>query len=696
MKIKRTASMLALPLSAIVFLAPAGNANNAILLAAQMPEPPAASASSTDAAMALANVSDQLNILEKFLLDNNYSSEAHWQRLDRLEMTVFHKHNEGTSTDRVKNIVAALPEQSRTQVKDAIAKLVMSEPTANPLAPAQTETPGQAPSAPPATALAHTVILAPPAAGSAPPASAAVLPATEFNPTRLSALEQFFFEANYPNQTTEQRLARLETLIFGGQNSGTDAQRFKSLTAALPKATRDRVKQMMESAANAPAGTPVTVVNLSTPATQIAAAQAATTAPAQPSSTNAQPTKAELEAAVNPVYSALKSLVEKFYPQAKVTITGTKMHFEYKCSEEMAFYSNRKVYAPNEEGILCDITLEAGKYNKPDAKLLPSDVPEGFHTNLKMAPYANALNEHLMTRLSYPPQTDLGFKGRFERIINGFGGEERDAQTAAEEAQRVARAQHNAAHEEAIKQETQKASLKSEVTYNSAFGAANMSEQRFPNGQFRVMFPDESSTSYGTQAGLAMTSYKAEEVGGEMKVSFLPLPSLPASGTQTNAFLDKLMNALVSSIKGSNISQGFSSLKGSPGRQIVVGSIAGKPDSGALLRIYIADVSDYNYGTDVNGTMSSSAAVPKFMVYELSAVGQRDWISTPAVSNFLDSFEFFGGVKSWTNNDGLVHWQGTDGSDHWRDRGGKEHMWNARHQDVNLGFANWGKTVTPR
>jgi hypothetical protein len=688
MKIKRTASMLALPLSAIVFLAPAGNANNAILLAAQMPETPAASASSTDAAMALANVSDQLNILEKFLLDKNYSNEAHWQRLDRLEMTVFHKHNEGTSTDRVKNIVAALPEQSRTQVTDAIAKLVMSEPTANPLAPAQTESPGQAPSAPSATAPAQVGTQTPPAPGSAPPVSAAVLPTTEFNPARLSALEQFFFEANYPNQTTEQRLVRLETLIFGGQNSGTDAQRLRSLTAALPKATRDRVKQMMESAANAPAGTPGTVVNVSTPATQIAAAQ--------PASTTAQPAKANLEAAVNPVYSALKSLVEKFYPQAKVTITGTKMHFEYKCSEEMAFYSNRKVYAPKEDGILCDISLEPGKYDKPDAKLLPSDVPEGFHTNLKMAPYANALNEHLMTRLSYPPQTDLGFKGRFERIINGFGGEERDAQTAAEEAQRVARAQHNAAHEEAVKQEAQKASLKSEVTYNSAFGAANMSEQRFPNGQFRVMFPDESSTSYGTQAGLAMTTYTAEEVGGEMKVSFLPLPSLPASGTQTNAFLDKLMNALVSSIKGSSISQGFSSLKGSPGRQIVVGSIAGKPGTGALLRIYIADVSDYNYGTDVNGTMSSSTAVPKYMVYELSAVGQKDWLSTPAVSNFLDSFEFFGGVKSWTNNDGLVHWQDTNGFDHWRDHEGKEHMWSARHQDVNLGFANWGKTVAPR
>jgi hypothetical protein len=110
---------------------------------------------------------------------------------------------------------------------------------------------------------------------------------------------------------------------------------------------------------------------------------------------------------------------------------------------------------------------------------------------------------------------------------------------------------------------------------------------------------------------------------------------------------------------GAYTQQVYTNLKGYPGREITVGAINDKPDSGAIVRIYAVD----NY------------------VYIVSAVGDKSWLQTPAVSKFLDSFEFFGGWGTWQDGQGWQHWQDERGWEHWHDADHHEHWWDAEHRE---------------
>ena len=82
------------------------------------------------------------------------------------------------------------------------------------------------------------------------------------------------------------------------------------------------------------------------------------------------------------MFNSLLKLFKKFYPAAKVTSASAKMHIEEKCKSEQSFYSDRTVLAPQSGGILCDITLKPGEYRGEDKDRLPSEVQDGYHTNM--------------------------------------------------------------------------------------------------------------------------------------------------------------------------------------------------------------------------------------------------------------------------------------------------------------------------
>lgn len=655
----------------------------------------AASPTSADSNFAVANVSDQLNILEKFLFDKNYLDQTHSERLDRLEMMVFHAHQNGSDSERLKKLIAALPADSQTKVVTAITNLVAAEPTANPIAPAVA------------------------------PASTGALTNTD----QLSALERFFFESTYSNESTEDRLARIEILLFGAPKTGTDVQRLANVIAALPADAKAQIIQSTaldvavagsvspSTAQTAPPANPVMVGQVST---QVGLAQPESTPSASDITTAAQPAQTASQPQTSTIFAALQNLVKKYYPEAKITVSGTKMHFEYKCKTEIGYYSQKRVYAPQEKGILGDIAVEPGEYNKANKNRLPSEVPDGFHTNLTMAPYASSLNEYLLTHLSFPTDVNLKFKGRFESIINGFKAQDQQAKAAAIAASRLAVAEHNAAAKAAAQQQAQQAKVAAQLRYEATYGAANMSMQSFPDGQFRIMMPDTIQTKPVIEAHAAGTEYSAQAAGGSFQVSYFNLPSLPASSAQSNALFDKFTGDTLKQVNASSSSQAFVSLDGSPGREILVNSINGSPSKGAMIKLYLVDLSTYDttgtlntstttsttssantmntsanggHTTHVSGNVSNTTTngtgahttnvtnqgggttnvinrssitpietlvTPKYMLYELVAVGDNQWVDSWAVRNFMTSFQTDFPGKQHAYKDSIQNW-GTGG-----------------------------------
>ncbi len=466
-----------------------------------------------DEELTLATVSNQLNILEKFLFNQNYSKENYAERLNRLEMLVFHAQQTGSNSHRLKHLIAALPPQSKEQVTAAIADLVKSEPTANPLAP--------------------------------PPPR----PTTE---TYYRAGKEFTVQLASPQSQT------------AGPSGTTAAPGATELSqGATPSG------QAAGLSASAPSGVPTSTGQSGLPTsaeqtnTAIASAQSVPFSPAHLLG-SAQTSVPNYQAQLDTLYDSVDKLVKKFYPNAKITMTGEKMHFEYKCKQESDFYHpERTVNAPQDAGILGDISLQQGQYTQANKDRLPSEVPDGFHTNLTMAPYSKLQGAHLLTHLSFPSDMDSRFKSQFEGLINSFNTQELAERSAARATARLAVAAHSAAHKAGVQEQQRQISKAAAFAYQAAFGAPNMSEHWFNESQFRVMMPDAIQTAYTTQMGVSRTKYSAQAVGGSFEVSCLSLPSLPGNGAATDAVFGKMSNDLLQEIKGSDVSQGFTSLKGS-------------------------------------------------------------------------------------------------------------------------------------
>jgi len=623
-----------------------------------------------DQALTLATVSNQLNILEKFYFNRTYSDQVSAERLKRLEMLVFRAGQTGSDGHRIKHLIAALPPQSKDQVTAAIANLVKSEPTANPLAPPPPRPDSETYYSQGREFTVHFPTAQPQTAGSS--TTTAVPGATE--------------------------------LSQGTTPSGQAAVLSTTASGSVPTATEE-----------------------TTPT--IASMQSPPFSPAQLMG-SAQASAPNYQAQLDTLYDSINKLVKKFYPNAKITSSGDKMHFEYKCKQESDFYHpERTVYTPQEQGILGDIALQPGQYNQANKNRLPSEVPDGFHTNLTMAPYSKIQGAHLLTHLSFPSDMDSRFKSQFEALINSFNTQELADRSAARTATRLAVAAHSAAHKAGVQEQQRQISKAAEAAYQAAFGAPNMSEHWFSQAQFRVMMPDEIKTTQTTQAGASRTRYSADAVGGSFEVSYLSLPSLPGNGAQTDAFFGKIANDLVQEIQGSDVTQGFTSLKGAPGWQMSVGAISGKPGYGAIIRIYIVDNSTYentsthqststtsptststttrtteeeNESTVRQDTAASSVTTttvnralptlvsPQYTAYEVIAVGEQQWLGSPAVENFLDSFEFVdSGSGQWSDSGGQQHWLDQDGWEHWQDKQGQEHMWDKTHRDRRLGVRKY-------
>lgn len=122
-------------------------------------------------------------------------------------------------------------------------------------------------------------------------------------------------------------------------------------------------------------------------------------------------------AAVTDEYNAIEELVKRYYPKAKFTRTANGLQFAYKIKSEIGYYSDKIVLAPQDGGILGELSLTPGKCSE-----ILTVVPDGFHSTMTLGPYSPNLKSHLLVKLTFPASDfSPDFQDKFVDLVNRFG-----------------------------------------------------------------------------------------------------------------------------------------------------------------------------------------------------------------------------------------------------------------------------------
>jgi hypothetical protein len=258
-----------------------------------------------------------------------------------------------------------------------------------------------------------------------------------------------------------------------------------------------------------------------------------------------------------------------------------------------------------------------------------------------MAPYSTKQKKHLYSHLTFPMDVSADLKGRLKDLIAGFNAGDQPppttltaevhkntqaapaATTAVASAQPAGEATKPADGQKPA-EESPKAASGTNKTFgatsgasSSIFGAPRFEKYSFPEGRFRVALPTTPTTSWGSHLGLRAVEYSVDGVQGTMKMSYL-LMQRPIDPASIPSLYDRLAASLLQAVNGANARQTVTTLNSSQGRQIDAGEIKGKAGCGALIRCY---------------------AVGRY-IYIIGAVGNKPWLQSPSVNEFLNSLEF--------------------------------------------------------
>jgi hypothetical protein len=131
-------------------------------------------------------------------------------------------------------------------------------------------------------------------------------------------------------------------------------------------------------------------------------------------------------ASVRRRYGGLRSLFLNYYPGATSHLLNQKMHFEHdtrmfivheplKTGEWQDPWETR---GPKRGGILCDVTLQEGRYQ--GAAVVPQTFDKRYFQVLLMAPYNPKQDRHLQVHLSYPGNVKPEFLKEFTDLVNAY------------------------------------------------------------------------------------------------------------------------------------------------------------------------------------------------------------------------------------------------------------------------------------
>ena len=130
--------------------------------------------------------------------------------------------------------------------------------------------------------------------------------------------------------------------------------------------------------------------------------------------------------ALKPFYSELRTLFHKYYPKATSHLLKDKIHFEYDTRVFVVHIPNMsgewqdpwEEQGPKPGGILCDITLEKGRYE--GQAMVPQKLNRPYFKILLMAPYSPKHNAHLSVHLYYPRDVKAEFLKEFCKLADDF------------------------------------------------------------------------------------------------------------------------------------------------------------------------------------------------------------------------------------------------------------------------------------
>ena len=129
---------------------------------------------------------------------------------------------------------------------------------------------------------------------------------------------------------------------------------------------------------------------------------------------------------LKPFQDEVRTLVEKHYPKAKVTLKDQTIHFEFNTRKYMIheplltgeWQDAHEEMGPQKGGIYGDIELRDGEYG--GMAFAPQSFDKRYFTLHMSAPYSKKLDHHLYVHLKCPRDASEEFVKEFRKLVDGF------------------------------------------------------------------------------------------------------------------------------------------------------------------------------------------------------------------------------------------------------------------------------------
>lgn len=130
--------------------------------------------------------------------------------------------------------------------------------------------------------------------------------------------------------------------------------------------------------------------------------------------------------ALKRLYSELVVIFRKQYPAVTSHLLSNTIHFEHDTRVFIVhdgwitgrWQDPRETRGPEPGGVLCDISLQKGKYQGQAD--MPLTLDKYYFKILMLTSYSPKLDAHLVVHLSYPRDVKDEFLRRFTQAVNGF------------------------------------------------------------------------------------------------------------------------------------------------------------------------------------------------------------------------------------------------------------------------------------